>query len=361
MAMVDADGRLWGRFNLLDAVLAVLLVGLLPLGYGAYVLFKTPPPRLTAIEPATLTAGPNLRVTVRGVNLRPFLRVSFDTFQGMSFLFSDSTRAQVELNDMPPGVYDVVLYDYKQERARLPKALTILPPPTPLPTTKIIVVGRFTNLKPEQAAQIKAGMSLPGGDELLEVGRPAPATPKVYANGPMIDVPVANLVQLPVKLRMGCDVRAPNGYPECHGVSFPLRPTYMGPVATSLGHLAFQVDQLSGTQPSEKVTVAVRFTGLPGLLAQIRQGDVDAAIAENELAAGATVIGVAPQRRLGDDAAEQQVTFRVHSQRTAAGWTYVTSPLRVGSPFSFRAPRYELSGTVLSITPGRPARPDQPK
>lgn len=361
MAMVDTDGRLWGRINLLDAILLVLLVAILPLAYGAYVLFRTPAPVLTAVEPASLITGENLRVTVRGVNLRPFLRVSFGTIQGVNFLFDDSTRAQVELNPMSPGVYDVVLYDYKQERSRLPNALTILPAPKPLPVSEVIVVGRFVNLQPEQASQLKAGMSLPGGHQLREVGRPAPAAPKVYAGGSTIDLPTPNVLQLPVIVKMGCDLRAPSGYPECYGASFPLRPTYMGPLATPLGDLAFQVDQLAGAQPFEHVNVTVRFTGSPVMLAQIRPGDVDAVIADNELATGAKVISVGPQRRISDDAAEQQVVLVIRSQRTAGGWMYVTTPLRAGSTFSFRTPRYEIGGTIVAVSPGRPAEAGAPK
>lgn len=350
MAMVDADGRLWGRWNLFDAVVAVLVLALLPLGYGAYALFRTPLPALTAVEPVTVTDGPNLRVAVRGVNLRPFLRVSFGTIQGKSFLFDDSTRAQVELNPMPPGVYDVVLYDYKQERSRLPNALTVLPAPTPLPTTKVIVVGRLINLKPELASQVKPGLSLPFGNELLETGKVGPAWAKVYVSGPSMDVPVKDLLQVPVKLRMGCDVRAPGGYPECYGARFPLRPAYMGPLDTSLGDMALQVDHLAGDQPFDYINVVVRVTGGPGALNQIRPGDTDASITENELAFGATVAAVAPLRKLSEDAADTQATFRVRTQTTPAGWMYHTAPLRIGSPFAFRGPRYEVNGTVLSVT-----------
>lgn len=361
MAMVDADGRLWGRINLLDAILLVLLVAVLPLVYGAYVLFRTPAPVLTAVEPVSLVAGDNLRVTVRGLNLRPFLRVSFDTIQGVNFLFDDSTRAQVELNPMPPGVYDIVLYDYKQERSRLPKALTILPMPKPLPATEVVVVGRFVNLTPEQAAQLTAGMRLPGGGEVLEVGKAGPAAPKVYAGGSTIDLPTPKVLQLAATLKLGCDLRAPSGYPECYGANFPFRPTYMGPVATPLGDLAFQVDQLGGAQPFEQVNVTVRFTGTSAMLAQIRPGDVDAVVADNELAAGAKVISAGPQRRISDDAAEQQAVLAIRSQRTAAGWLYVTTPLRAGSSFSFRTPRYEIGGTIVAIAPARQAEASAPK
>ena len=85
-------------------------------------------------------------------NLRPYMRVSLDKYQGQSFLFRDATEAEVEIRDVPPGVYDVVLFDYSQERARLPKAFRI--DPSPLPDAKVVVVGTFGNLPPGQAARI---------------------------------------------------------------------------------------------------------------------------------------------------------------------------------------------------------------
>ena len=58
MALVDEQGRLFGRVNLLDAILAVCILGLVPLAYGAYVLFRTPEPRLTAVDPPRSSSGP---------------------------------------------------------------------------------------------------------------------------------------------------------------------------------------------------------------------------------------------------------------------------------------------------------------
>lgn len=354
MALVDADGRIFGRWNLLDAIIAVLLVGLLPLGYGAYALFKTPPPILTAVEPATLTAGDNLRVVIRGIDLRPFLRVSFDNYQGRTFLFSDSTRAEVELNDMPPGVYDVVLYDHTKERWRLPKAFTLLPPPRPLPTTQVTVVGRFTSLTAEQVAQVKPGMSVPG-IEVIEVGQPTSSVPKVYSGGLIMDLPVARQLQVPVRIRLGCEIRVASGYPECFALNFPLRPTYIGQVTTPIGVLSFQVDQFSGSEPSQTAQVTVRFSGAPSLLSQLRVGDVDLGIADNQLAAGATIAAMGPLEDPGAETARREVTLQINVHSTAGGLIYVTSPVRLGGGLSFRTPRYELSGTVLAITRARSA------
>src|SRR5215813_5775704 len=122
MAVVDDRGRIGGKVNLIDAVIAVVVVGLIPVAFGAYLLFRTPEPKLLAVTPSTVNQGKNLRVTITGQNLRPYMRVTFNTIQGQSFLIGNTTFADVELPDLSPGVYDVSLWDYRQLLSSLPKA-----------------------------------------------------------------------------------------------------------------------------------------------------------------------------------------------------------------------------------------------
>ena len=112
------DGRLFGRFNLFDAMVAVLVLGLIPLGYGA---LRAVPDAAAAADGGR--AGRHGRRAeparqVKGENLRPYLRVSFGDHPGQrASCSSDTGEAEVDLNDMPPGIYDVVLYDSAQERS----------------------------------------------------------------------------------------------------------------------------------------------------------------------------------------------------------------------------------------------------
>src|ERR1044071_1269198 len=103
MAVVDERGRLGGKVNLIDAVIAVVILGLIPLAFGAYLLFRAPTPKLLSITPSTLYQGQNLRVTITGENLRPYLRVTFDGIQGLSFLIGNTTFALVDLPDLKAG------------------------------------------------------------------------------------------------------------------------------------------------------------------------------------------------------------------------------------------------------------------
>jgi len=129
MTLVDDRGRLFGKLNVVDALIAFLVFGLVPLLFAAYLLFRPMPAGLTSIEPAQIQAGSSVDLTIRGNHLRPFMRVSFDAHQAGGFLFADPSRAVVPVSAMPPGVYDVILYDHAQERARLPKALEVLANP----------------------------------------------------------------------------------------------------------------------------------------------------------------------------------------------------------------------------------------
>src|SRR3954465_12181904 len=82
MSIIDERGRLFGRLNVVDAAVVLLLIAIVPVGYGAYLLFRAPVPRLTDLAPNTFAQGPNLQTAVHGENLRPYMRVSFGDKQG---------------------------------------------------------------------------------------------------------------------------------------------------------------------------------------------------------------------------------------------------------------------------------------
>jgi hypothetical protein len=348
MALVDDQGRLFGRLNLLDAVLLILLLGLIPLGYGAWALFRTPAPVLTAVEPAELQTGSRLRVTIRGEHLRPYMRVSFNTLQGRTFLFEDSTSAQVELGDIPPGTYDVVLYDHAQERQRLRQALTILP--VPLPNTEVIVVGSFGNLTEETAARLSEGLEIPDVGSVVALGRPLPESTRVYAGSFIVEIPGEGGVRLPAAVRMRCQIQTPGGHPVCGAADVSLQPTAVILVPTPVGTLPFQVDQLRSVLPLETLRVDVRLAGPASVLAQVVAGDVDHGQFINELAAGARVVDVRPVRMVSDQQAVREVTVLVDGQRGSSSWTYASGPLRVGGPFEMRTFQYQVEGTVLAVS-----------
>ena len=131
MPLIDERGRVFGRVNLIDGLVGVVVLLLIPLAYGAYVLFRTLDPTITSIEPAVVTVEETqvlpdgLSLTLSGKNLRPFLKASLGNTQSLGFLIQSPTKGAIKLPKLAPGTYDVVLYDEALEVARMPSAFRV--------------------------------------------------------------------------------------------------------------------------------------------------------------------------------------------------------------------------------------------
>lgn len=132
MPLLDDRGRLFGKVNLIDAAVAVFVLLLIPLGYGAYVLFREPAPILTTVTPRSVKNVAGEVIVVEGQYLRPFLRASVGPFQ-VEYLFATPDRAKLTLPEIPVGDYELILFDEAQEIARGGK-ITVTPPPVPTVT-----------------------------------------------------------------------------------------------------------------------------------------------------------------------------------------------------------------------------------
>ena len=353
MAIVDSQGRLFGRLNLLDAVVLVLLLGLLPLGLVAYSLFRERPPRLVSVAPARVPHAAELRLTVTGENLRPYMRVSAGNHQALDYIFKSTTEAEVPFINLPPGEYDIILYDHAQERARVPKGLIV--GPGSLPATELIAVGAFGNLDAAKASNIKPGLSLSGLGEVMRTGPPAPDRTAVFAGAARAAVPVPDALQVPAVVRLRCGVRALQGRPDCLVRDAALAPTVLLLLPTPFGDTQFLIDQVRSVDPIQSIEMQVRFSGDLAIVSLIQPGDVDRAGTTNELVPGAVVLKVGEIRRLSPTAGERVATLRAELQASSGGWLYDSSPLRVGSYFSMRTPRYVVQALVIDLPP--PAAP----
>ena len=131
MPLIDDRGRLFGRVNLIDAVVGVVVLGLIPLAYGAFLLFRVPVPKITTVAPTQVIAHQPGTIEITGEDLRPFLRARFGTFESKGFLVQSPTRAEIKLPDLPEGTYDLGLSDQGQELVLRPGALTVVAPPAP--------------------------------------------------------------------------------------------------------------------------------------------------------------------------------------------------------------------------------------
>ena len=259
MALVDDSGRLFGRWNLLDVAVMVVIAGLIPLGYAAYLLFRQPPPRLLSVAPTSSEQANELHLSIKGENLRPYMRVSVGTYQGRDFRFLNTGSAEVQFAFIPPGVYDVILFDEAQERTRLSNALTITP--SGLPATEVVAIGAFGNLDAASASKLVAGMEIAGGGRILAVGRTGPDMTKLFAGSLTVAVPVPNALQLPAAVLLKCYLRTQRGTPYCVIDETTIAPPSILKLTTPVGAMPFQVEQVRGPAPVEPKPVDVRLTG----------------------------------------------------------------------------------------------------
>jgi hypothetical protein len=259
MSIADDRDRAAGRFNLIDGLVAALILIMIPVAYGSYLLFRTPPARLTSVEPSRLYQGKNLRVVVQGENLRPFMRVSFSTIQGRSFLIGSTTSAQVDLPDLEPGVYDVQLFDYQQEVSSLPKALTVLPL-APVPSVVLEVEGSFAGLPADLAASFAKGTIFASTQnsaaaEVLSIGPVRPARLRVMAGDNALDLPIAGQNELTARLKVPCYIASnPDGTVRCM-VNGPQQASTVVPnailtLAGPRGWVNFQVTRVLPPSPA---------------------------------------------------------------------------------------------------------------
>lgn len=347
MAIVDEHGRLFRRWNLLDVAVLVLIAGLIPLGYAAYALFRERPPALSSVTPNSVEQADEFRLKIRGENLRPFMRLSVGTHQGSNFHFQNTQEAEVLFGQVPPGVYDVILFDEAQERARLAGALTITP--SELPGGEVVAIGAFGNLDAAGAAKLVAGTELAGAGRILAVGRPAPDMTRIQAGAALVGVPIANALQLPAAVLVKCHLRVQQGTPYCATDEATIGPPAILKFTTPLGTTAFQIDRVHSPVPMTTQPVDVRLSGPPALLSMVKAGDTDLDGTANELALIARVERVGPVRSSGGSSADVDVRLSAQLQAANDGWLYNGAPLRAGSPISIRTSRYQVSGVVTSV------------
>ena len=348
MTLIDQNGRLFGRVNLIDAVVLALVGVLIPIAYASYLLFRTPPATLTGVEPEELVMGPNPRVRVNGTNLRPFMRVSFNDEQGRTFLIGSTTSAEVDLPQLEPGTYDVVLYDYAQELSRLPKALTIVAP-APAPTAKLVVSGSFIGLTEVQAAHIKAGAPLEptmvDPPEILAAGASAPATARVRSGATVVPITLHGQFKVPAVLRLTCWLETnPDGSVRCVTSGRQQLATVTRDAIFTLptphgDTINFQVDEVFPADAPQFSVVRVQ-AAQAQVVENVRSGDRDSAGPLYDNAWVGTV----------DSVDGSHVTLRLPVQRVAEAWHYREQPLKIGRGLRFETPTYVLDGIITAFT-----------
>jgi hypothetical protein len=259
MAVIDRDGRVFGRFNLVDTLLVLIVVAALPAAYAAHLLFRDPEARLVRVSPGAIEQGSSRLIEINGEHFRPYMRVSFGDRQAPGFQFYGPTQAFVPLPELEPGSYDVVLYDYTREVGRLPQAFTVSGPLRP-PAIALRVRGAYINVTSEQAAMLAAGRGMDATEgmvatiEAREATRPSIARVKV-SETLSVSVPMTESLEAPATLIVRCQTTvAPGGSLRCATGGVMLSPdmhiSFQGP----FGLVLFRIDAIEPMESGQAVT-----------------------------------------------------------------------------------------------------------
>jgi IPT/TIG domain len=362
----------------------VVLLGLIPLAYGAFVMFRVPVPKITTIAPAQVAEHQEAVLTITGKDLRPFLDVRFGTIGSKGFFVQSPTHAEVKLPDLPAGTYDLTLLDEGQVLTVKPGALTV---GTPAVKLDVQAVGAFVGLNKDDAGLIgvKSTFQPPGAAapiaEVLAVRAMEPRTSQVKIGANVFATGTAPDLRMPAILRLHCTVlngecrvadtvAAQNATITLLQVAPPSRDHTAPPAA---GQVKFLIGQLfpAGMAAAfpEIASVRVRFVAEPTILNVIKTGDADVSgVVSDTDRAVLTEMGTDRQTVTSSVRMEGllriELTFpqplmaftgtvRVPVVFTPAGWSYKDKLLKVGGAFTFESAAGAMSGLVLEMNLGQ--------
>ena len=158
MRLIDNRARLFGRWNLIDAIVVGATLLLIPLGYGAFFLFRTPTPNVASLEPSSVFEHQPGTLRIVGEDLRPFLRARFGSIDAGGLLVESPTSAEIKVLDLPAGTYDLVLFDEAREVFRKPGALTVVASVPVAPAQiEMQAIGAFTYLLDKDVSHVHVG------------------------------------------------------------------------------------------------------------------------------------------------------------------------------------------------------------
>lgn len=342
MTIVDDRGRLFGRINLIDAAVLIFVIVLIPVAYGAFLLFRPAAPRIDSVAQTDLTkeevriasgALLSAKLKVKGTGFTPLLRATIGDKPAMGFVFENPNSADVLVGEIAVGSHDLVLFDGVQEVARAKGAVTI----QEAVGTIVRTVGRFVALDAATAATLKPGFASPkdarAAFEVAAIGPARPAQARLAFGGSVVDMPIGGYVERAAVLNVRCD--SSGAACSIGGV----RLTERAPMTVTLaGGVPYEIEEILPTSEPRKGRLQVRFSGPQA--AAIKAGDRDLLLDSR-----AAVVTATPARDGNGIAA----TLDVGVDNSREGWRYRGRLLRPGAPFRITTDRYEADGLVVSV------------
>ena len=359
MPLIDERGRLFGRVNLVDAGMLLGVCLLIPLTYGAYLLFQPEPARLVAVEPALLEPGTTIRFTVKGEHLRPALRILVGRTT-TRFLFADPETGVVEVSRLDPGSYDVSLLDEAQVIHMLPGALRVSSPAT---NAELIAIGVFTVSGAPEGQSLWRTLQTVRPDpahpwEILGIGAPTPWVSYSFPQG------AAGFHEIRAVLRLQCIL----SQGACTWFDVLLSPdaNVRIPLDASGATANFRVEELHAEYTgSVPITLRSYLTR-----EELRVLGGWKTRADERLPAEAALHPSLDSFEIVGDSPSQQhivhLRLRVPAVDTGKGWAYqhpnplLGRPLRIGDSFSIARPFLRVEGRIIAIGSATPLNPPDP-
>lgn len=342
MTILDNNGRLFGRINLVDGMAMLFLLGLVPVAYASYLLFKTPVPRIESVtqvevtgEERRIAAGNELtaKLKIRGSGLNPLLRARIGDHPALGFVFENPNSADVLVGRIPAGVHDFVLMDGVNEVARAEKVVEI----SAERAARVRVVGRLVSMPRALAEGLSVSNELQSGSRIVALGPIEPARLRVALGDRSVDLPIQDFFERGAVLDLACD-------PGLRDEPCAIAGRYLNaerPVMVLVPPgLVLAADEVLPPTAATRAEISVRLTG-GGELDSVKVGDRDALLDER----AATIRSVGPRTtRAGFDSMTIVLTGGI--DEAAGGWTYRGRPVRPGERFTFDTGRYLVHGTI---------------
>lgn len=353
MTMLDANGRLFGRLNIVDAVVVIFLLGLIPVAYGSYLLFRPPAPRIDSVtrveitgEERRVTAGNTLsaKLKVTGAGFNPMMRAEIGGVPALGFVFENPNSADIIVGKVPTGTHDLVLMDGVNEVARARNAVEIHSERVSM----IRGVGTLVNMPLPNAEGLAAGTTLTGGNRIVALGPVQPARLRVAMGTSSADLPILERFERSAVIDLACD---PGLRDEPCGISGRYLDSDR-PVSVVLpSGYVFAIDEVLPQTPPTPAEITLRLTG-GGELDLVAVGDRDAFLDPR----AATIRAVGPRTTR---AGYTSITIALAAglDRTEGGWTYRGGPVRPGEQFRLDTGRYVARGVIEAVKPS----PGEPK
>jgi len=339
MSAIDHNGKLFGRFNLIDAAIVAFVLVLIPIGYATALLFRPERPVIDSVtsvdigsEERRVSVGTILtaKLKVRGHGFNPLLRARIDSIDAVGLVYENPNSLDVIVGVVPPGKHDLVLYDGIQEVARAAGAVEIQVTTGPA----VRLYGWFTDIPRETAEAIKTGTTSgeTGTMRILALGPVQPARIRATMRSGVADLPLQGRTERAAEIVLNCD------WPAIFVCSINgQRLNQPPPVNIGLpGGALFEVEEIAPPQDPIPATAQLRVESTRGMKA----GDRDSTIGSR----AAEVVSIDGN----------SVTLKLGVDESREGWRYRGELVMPGETLHFRTDSYAVAGTVTSVNVKQP-------